>query len=336
MLNKDLNSDLKQPGGIQPPDQIAKGDKVMSAKDNIKLVQDMYEALNAQALDDHDKYWTEDMIWHGPPGFGDIHGREGFKYEVLKPFYTSFPDYHVVNEIEIADENWVAATGILTGTHQADWEGHAPTKKPVSMRFSDFWLVKDGKLTENFVMVDNLATLKNIGATTIDWKYPDERPLSKQFIEIFNKSKSLSGSAKQNLELIHKMMDVMGSPDKNKDAQKEFWTEDMAWHGPAGFGEIYGFNDYKNIVLSEFYGAFPDYHATIDIELAEENWAAATGFITGTHQGSWLEIAPTGKPIKMKYSNFWLIKDGKIAHSWVMLDQVSLLEQLGIDHSTDK
>ena len=46
----------------------------MSASENLQLVRDMYAALNAQDLDAHDAYWHEDMIWHGPPGFGDIHG----------------------------------------------------------------------------------------------------------------------------------------------------------------------------------------------------------------------------------------------------------------------
>lgn len=90
----------------------------MSADKNLELIHRMYAALNAQDLEAHDEFWAEDMVWHGPPGFGDIHGLEAFKYEVLKPFYAAFPDYHVKNDIEVADENWVAATGFLTGTHQ--------------------------------------------------------------------------------------------------------------------------------------------------------------------------------------------------------------------------
>ena len=56
----------------------------MSAKFNKKLVEDMYVALNTKDLDAHDKYWHQDMIWHGPPGFGAIHGLENFKEQVMK------------------------------------------------------------------------------------------------------------------------------------------------------------------------------------------------------------------------------------------------------------
>ena len=135
----------------------------MSAQYNLDLVIRMYEALNAQDLEAHNEFWHEDMIWHGPPGFGDVHGLEAFKYEVLQPFYQAFPDYHVKDEIQVANENWVSATGFLTGHHRGEWMGIPPSGKPVRMRYSDFWLVKDGKLSENWVMIDALGVLRQIG-----------------------------------------------------------------------------------------------------------------------------------------------------------------------------
>jgi len=212
----------------------------MSTEQNKYLVHRMYEALNVQDLDAHDEFWTEDMIWHGPPGFGDIHGLDGFKYEVLKPFYTSFPDYYVENEIEVADEEWVAATGILTGTHQGEWLDIPPTGKPVTMRYSDFWLVRDGKLAENWVMVDHLGVLQQLGVISMDWKFEDEIKRSQENMKTFNAVTDRSRSAKQNLQLVHDMVDVLVAPEQDKEAQKEFWTEDMIWHGPPGFGDIHG------------------------------------------------------------------------------------------------
>ena len=137
----------------------------MSADDNLQLIRDMYAALNAQDLDAQDRYWHQDMIWHGPPGFGDVHGIEAFKYEVLQPFYDAFPDYHVKDEIQVADDNWASATGTLTGHHRGIWMGIPGTQKPIRMRYSDFWLVKDGKLSENWVMVDDLGVLLQMGLT---------------------------------------------------------------------------------------------------------------------------------------------------------------------------
>jgi predicted ester cyclase len=135
----------------------------MNAEYNKKLVEDMYVALNTKNLDAHDLYWHKNMIWHGPPGFGDIHGLENFKEQVMKPFYAAFPDYYVENDIVVADEKWVSATGYLTGTHSANYLDIEPTGKAIKMQFSDFWLVIDGKFSENFVMVDNYSVLQQMG-----------------------------------------------------------------------------------------------------------------------------------------------------------------------------
>jgi steroid delta-isomerase-like uncharacterized protein len=135
----------------------------MGAAENLALVHRMYEALNRQDLDAHDAFWTEDMIWHGPPGFGDIHGREAFKTQVMRPFYTAFPDYHAVNEIEVASDTMVSATGTLYGTHLGPYLGVPPTGRAIRMRFSDFWLVRDGRLAENWVMVDHIDVFRQFG-----------------------------------------------------------------------------------------------------------------------------------------------------------------------------
>ena len=96
----------------------------MTLDESKKLLADMYDALNAQDLEAQHKYWHDDMVWHGPPGFGDIHGIENFKYKVLKPFYEAFPDYHVKNDIVVAEGEWISATGFLTGTQwNISWSG---------------------------------------------------------------------------------------------------------------------------------------------------------------------------------------------------------------------
>ena len=135
----------------------------MSAEYNLSLVRRMYEALNAQDLEAHHEFWHEEMIWHGPPGFGDVHGLEAFKNDVLRPFYAAFPDYHVEDDVQVANERWVSATGFLTGHQRGEWLGLAPTGRAVRVRYSDFWLVKGGKLAENWVMFDNFDLMVQIG-----------------------------------------------------------------------------------------------------------------------------------------------------------------------------
>ena len=135
----------------------------MTLDESKKLLADMYDALNAQDLEAQHKYWHDDMVWHGPPGLGDIHGIENFKYKVLKPFYEAFPDYHVKNDIVVAEGEWISATGFLTGTHSGTYLGVEPTGKSIKMQFSDFWTIKDGKFLDNYVMVDNHGVFEQMG-----------------------------------------------------------------------------------------------------------------------------------------------------------------------------
>ena len=48
------------------------------------------------------------------------------------------------------------------------------------------------------------------------------------------------------------------------------------------------------------------------------------------YEGTYLNIEPTGKLIKMQFSDFWLIKDGKFSENFVMVDNYSVLKQMGI------
>lgn len=282
----------------------------------------MYDALNAQDLDAQHEYWTEDMIWHGPPGFGDVHGVEAFTNDVLQSFYATFPDYHVVNEIEVSDGNWVAATGILTGTPRGDWLGVPATGEQIVMRFSDFWRIENGKLAENWVMVDNLGVMMQLA----DAEGPPRSPDWKQIHITPNEPTS----GQQNLDLVHRMITALNVNDV--DAHEKYWTEDMIWHGPTGFGDVHGVAAFKNEVLKRrFFTAFPDFHGDVDIELADDNWVAATGIVTGTHLGDWFNIPPTGKRIEMRYSDFWRIENGRLEENWVMIDHLGVLRQLGVD-----
>jgi len=70
--------------------------------------------------------------------------------------------------------------------------------------------------------------------------------------------------------------------------------------------------------------------------LADDNCVAGTGVVIGTHKGVWFGVAPTGKQVEMRYSDFWRIANGKLAENWVMVDHVGVFRQLGVDPLTVK
>ena len=89
-------------------------------------------------------------------------GREGFKI-VTSMFLAAFPDMHITLEEKIAEGDKVVTRGYFTGTHQSEFMGIAATGKQVNVKYIDIWRVKDGQLVENWVQMDLLGLMQQLG-----------------------------------------------------------------------------------------------------------------------------------------------------------------------------
>jgi steroid delta-isomerase-like uncharacterized protein len=135
----------------------------MSAEKNKDLVDRMYEALNKNVTGVMEEFWTEDMVWYGPGGIGTAHGVQDFEERVRAPFIQAFPDKVAHDEIRIAEGEFVAAHGYQHATHSHEWLGIPASGKQVKVHYMDFWRVEDGKLAENWVLIDILDFLGQLG-----------------------------------------------------------------------------------------------------------------------------------------------------------------------------
>ena len=83
--------------------------------------------------------------------------------------------------------------------------------------------------------------------------------------------------------------------------------------------------------LFELYrAAFPDLHVQINDLVAAADKIAITITLTATHAGSLTGIDATGRRVKIRGSVFSRFAGGRIVEEWELLDQLSLLEQLGV------
>lgn len=134
---------------------------------NNQLVEDMYAGLNENRLGIMDRYWFEDMVWHGPAGIGTKRGIDEFDLDYRREFIHSFPDKVGADVIRLAEGDWVAGTGYQTATFARDWLGIPASGRQIKMRYMDFWRVeqRDGerKLVENHVLIDILGVLEQAG-----------------------------------------------------------------------------------------------------------------------------------------------------------------------------
>jgi steroid delta-isomerase-like uncharacterized protein len=84
------------------------------------------------------------------------------------------------------------------------------------------------------------------------------------------------------------------------------------------------------LFIASLRAAFPDLHCTIEDEILKANKLAAHWTMQGTHRGAFLGNQPSGKPVKVQGTIFTRIENSQIVESWILIDQMSMLRQLGI------
>jgi steroid delta-isomerase-like uncharacterized protein len=82
--------------------------------------------------------------------------------------------------------------------------------------------------------------------------------------------------------------------------------------------------------VTAFRDAFPDLHWTLDDVVGEGERVVARMTGTGTHRGTFMGIPATGKSFTVGGILEARFEDGKWAEDWVSLDQLGMLQQLGV------
>jgi steroid delta-isomerase-like uncharacterized protein len=91
-------------------------------------------------------------------------------------------------------------------------------------------------------------------------------------------------------------------------------------HGPQGL----------KITIALFRTSFPDLLCTVEDEIHEGDRFSAHWTMRGTHQGPFLGNPPTGKRVSVQGLIFGRTMDGKVAEDWTLVDQMGMLQQLGL------
>jgi len=79
---------------------------------------------------------------------------------------------------------------------------------------------------------------------------------------------------------------------------------------------------------------FPDYHFTVELQVAEGDLVVTRGTARGTHQGkywdsTWQDIPPTAKRVTWTETAIDRIVEGKIVENWINEDALGRLQQIG-------
>jgi steroid delta-isomerase-like uncharacterized protein len=83
------------------------------------------------------------------------------------------------------------------------------------------------------------------------------------------------------------------------------------------------------LLMTMLRSAFPDFKATIDDMIAEGDKVVVRMTWTGTQQGEFMGMPPSGKPMSIGVIDIFRIEKDKLVEHWGLSDTMSMMEQLG-------
>lgn len=127
------------------------------------VIEGMVDGLNDHRIADIGDFFSETFRWMGNTGCGTKKNLREFQDNWQRPFQAAFSDKVCVDEARLYMGEWAAAFGHQKAVHSGKFMGVEATGKSVEIRYMDFWKVVDGKIVDNYVMVDFPHVLAQLG-----------------------------------------------------------------------------------------------------------------------------------------------------------------------------
>ena len=159
-------------GLVRPPTDVSDADEAA-----VQLVLDMLAGLQRHADEGPEamqleRFWHPRFNWYGPAGIGTMRGVRGFRRDHQIPFLAAMPDRAGAGETPVffAEGDYVGTTGwpnMRMSVTGGGWLGIAPSGRAITMRSLDFWRIENGRLRENWVLVDLLDVWSQLGVDVL-------------------------------------------------------------------------------------------------------------------------------------------------------------------------
>jgi len=139
----------------------------MHAERNKAIVWRFYEELwNSRRIELAEELIAVDCVTHqlssGSEPAGVPRGPDAMKHHIAG-WLASFPDLRFTVEQTLAEGDHVVTRNVMRGTQTGEWLGVAPTGKQVTIRMIVIQRIADGKIAEDWVLVESLGLLQQLG-----------------------------------------------------------------------------------------------------------------------------------------------------------------------------
>lgn len=266
-------------------------------------------------------------------------------FQIYDTLLNAIPDLErrdtivISNATEKGDE-WVGCCGYYTGVMVNDWLDIPATGRMISMRYHEFYRFIDGKIIEMQAIWDIPELMIQANAWPLapslgrEWHVPG--PATQDGISTEPLNPDLSAKAARIV--IDMCTDLGNHAAGGPKAMRlpNYWHERCSWYGPSGIGTARGLHGFRHWHQIPFLNALPDRDGNPEHGhmFADNNYVGYTAwpgmFMTVSDDG-WLGIVPNGKRISMRSLDFWRVEGDKIRENWVLIDLLSVYDQLGLD-----
>jgi steroid delta-isomerase-like uncharacterized protein len=129
----------------------------------------------------------------------------------------------------------------------------------------------------------------------------------------------------EQAEVVRRFIDALDKHDF--DTIDDLLSDDLVFHG-GSFGEISGREQFKEFA-APFFVAFPDLRFELHDVIADGDRVAVRFTSTGTHNGEFSGMPPSGTRVSFIEQPQYRVADGKIVEFWWLADIFGLMQQLG-------
>ncbi|HEV8651099.1 MAG TPA: ester cyclase [Actinomycetes bacterium] len=110
------------------------------------------------------------------------------------------------------------------------------------------------------------------------------------------------------------------------DAMDEYYADDYVDHNPQVSPGRAAYKEFFVPLLT----AFPDWRGSIEDLIAEGDKVVVRTIWQGTHKAALLGIPATGREVRYSAIDIFRISDEKVVEHWDQVDNLTMLQQLGV------
>jgi predicted ester cyclase len=304
------------------------------------------------------RHCHDDCHWEVFHPFNTLLGNDAALRQFWQPLREAWPDYENRVALIIGGEyegrQQVSTWGHLMGTFDVPLVGIPPTHGVVTMRFGFNCIVRDGKISKAYVLLDLVDLMRQAGhypfrpmpGSAEQWAFPpcDTGATAFDHDPVMG-AESLRIIREMQVGLVPQaeIKNMANLPDRHS----PHWHKNMNWYGPAGVGSMRGRRGFRNFHGALFLQAFSDRTGWVRdhegpedapghyVRMGDGRYAVTGGWpsLNATHLGpEWLGLPPTGRRVMMRVADWYRLDNAnKIIDNWVMIDVPHMVHQMGMD-----